>query len=376
MNGGVADDEVAIGSAVTGAGAWALGYYEFTLNPGKYIVCEDTMSSAWRQSKPANTKCDAGSGLEPGGHAFTITSGSVHPNNDFGNYQPVKVRVNKTVSGGVPPAGVVFDFQIREGASTVGQGTLVAHATTDANGVIGGDSWTVDAGPYPLDPGTYQLCELIVNGYTPSFVQGTYGVDWFSPGIAAGPGEDQLENLWACFSFTVSSGDGGEDHTVEFGIDNSAPGMARTIGYWKNWTSCDGRGNQAPVLDTLLHPVADDDWTPNAGGEPINAPNGLRDVRIGDLVISGPNACALAVDILDKRKTANPSLVGDGAKVASNAAWNMAAQLMAYEMNLLNGADGCAKATSAATYARRYLNFLHFTGNAVGMIPARSTRRT
>src|SRR5206468_11164053 len=42
------------------------GSYTLTLSPGTYVVCE-VLQPTWTQSRPANTKCAAGTGLGPGG---------------------------------------------------------------------------------------------------------------------------------------------------------------------------------------------------------------------------------------------------------------------------------------------------------------------
>ena len=67
--------------------------------------------------------------------------------------------------------------------------------------------------------------------------------------------------------------------SVSFSIDNIPPpgGDARTIGFWKNWTSCDGNGNQDPVLYETLAA---------AGGTILEVPAGKIDP--GDT----PETCA------------------------------------------------------------------------------------
>ena len=286
----------------------ANGLTSFTLKPGStYSICEINKTD-WVNSDPGgSTLCKT---------TATIVSGTATTQLKYGNYQPVKIQVTKTVLGGAIPAGVTFTFNIRSGAvpdpagQNGGFGIKIAHGTVNsADNVINGDDWIVDAaGKYPLKPGTYQVCEVIQNGFTPSFVlNGTYGTgagQWFEPGVVGGPGYSPAENSEACFSITVVSGDGGTTHTVALApIDNTPPGMSRTIGYWKNWSSCDGSGGQKPVLDDMIA-SASDNWTAVSSGEPIAAPNSKPDIRLGDRVIEGSTACAVAVDILDKRLTA------------------------------------------------------------------------
>src|SRR5206468_6704029 len=86
--------------------------------------------------------------------------------------------------------------------------------------------------------------------------------------------------------------------------------------FWKNWASCvNSQGQQKPVLDQTLASF------PGGG------------VYVGNLFV---NTCQSAVKILSKQ-TAN------GAKAASNPAYNLAAQLLAAELNIKAGAgsNGC-----------------------------------
>jgi hypothetical protein len=64
----------------------ASGVYSFSLDPGKYIIVEDSVTG-WIQSFPGNDVVDDGTGVEDGGYAITLTSGQVDSGNDFGNYQ-------------------------------------------------------------------------------------------------------------------------------------------------------------------------------------------------------------------------------------------------------------------------------------------------
>ena len=72
----------------------ANGDYSLSLDPGTYVVCE-VSQAGWTQSSPDNTKCDLVAGLEPGGYAITVTSGSSDVNLDFGNFEAVDQTVLK-----------------------------------------------------------------------------------------------------------------------------------------------------------------------------------------------------------------------------------------------------------------------------------------
>ena len=63
-----------------------------------------------------------------------------------------KVKVVKTASGQPPAAGQTFTFELRQGASSMADGTVLETETTDASGNISFDT--------QLTPGaTYQICE-------------------------------------------------------------------------------------------------------------------------------------------------------------------------------------------------------------------------
>jgi len=150
-------------SQTTATVAGVDGVYSFSLNPGKYVVCE-VLQATWTQSRPSgNTKCSAVSGLGAAGFAVTITSGSSEPNNDFGNFQQATI------------AGTKFKDINNNGVKDVGepgaQGWVI-HIYNDAGGSSGSldatdalvDTQTTDAnGNYTsksLNAGTYYVCEV------------------------------------------------------------------------------------------------------------------------------------------------------------------------------------------------------------------------
>jgi uncharacterized repeat protein (TIGR01451 family) len=73
------------------------GVYSFDqVVPGTaYLVCESTVAPTWTQSFPANTACAGIAGMEPGGHAITLVSGQIDTGNDFGNWLPAMIIVEK-----------------------------------------------------------------------------------------------------------------------------------------------------------------------------------------------------------------------------------------------------------------------------------------
>lgn len=223
------------------------------------------------------------------------------------------VRLEKTVNSAPPASGQSFTFQVRTGASVNSVGTTIATAV--ANSANGGT-----VGIANLQPNTaYQFCEVnLLPGWTSSLSQVAGS---FVPNSNSG----NADNSVICINFTLNT----EQGTV-FEVNNSTPpaqGSARTIGYWKNWSSC-SPGKQAPILDYVLSTFGSAPAAP-----PIPLPSPLPAITngasIGALAV---NSCVKGVNILDK------STIG-GVKKASNAAYNMAAQLLAAKLNIQAGAD-------------------------------------
>jgi hypothetical protein len=129
-------------------------------------------------------------------------------------------------------------------------------------------------------------------------------------------GTPDAVNDTRCVNFTVEAGE-----TLSFIVDNQRPGgEPRTIGYWKNWNTCTG-GNQ--------YLVAEENGGTEAGWYILDD---VLPVLLGDLSIA---TCEDGVNILDKRDL-------KGKKRASDAAYNLAAQLLGAKANLTAGAETCA----------------------------------
>ena len=249
----------------------------------------------------------------------------------YTNRKRAMAQVIKTESGTTPVH--TFDFELRVGADTSSSGTTFATGSTDSNGLVefgcnGNklDLCTNDAGGNAkIVPGDYQLCEV---GMMPGW---SNDIDGFTPDSETPEGGD---NSSECLNIML---DPGEMYSLD--VDNRPPpdGDARTIGFWKNWTSCDGRGHQDPVLDDNLPVTLDTDF-----------------------VI---NTCPVAVDLLDKRKVGNSGEVRDGKKSASDPIYNMVAQLVAAKLNLNAGAGSCAALTNAISDADDLLTDVGFDGN-------------
>jgi hypothetical protein len=242
------------------------------------------------------------------------------------------VIVPKTVSGSpisglLPPEQQSFTFQLRQGASTTSAGTLLeqADANTANGGLIAFASKLVANSPY-------QLCEIVMPGW-----RTTLGP---SPFVLFSPSGD---NSTLCANFSVAPGE-----AKSIAVDNQPPpgGLARTIGFWKNWASCaSSSGKQRPVLDQTL-----------AAAEPAG-------ITIGTLTLHGststPNA---APDCLKAVRLLNKSTIDTGKKMASDSAFNLAAQLLAASLNVKAGALTCPNTISAINDAQALLSAVHFNG--------------
>ena len=182
----------------------------------------------------------------------------------------------------------------------------------------------------------------------------------YDPNYVAFPGT--YTNDTRCVQFTVQP-----DQTLAFEINNSFPGgEPRTIGYWKNWNTCTG-GNQANtaasnggpaagwyILDNLLNNPGYHLGPANGAG--LHLDGNPANVLTGSLYT--PTDCIAAVRILDK------SRITDGRKLASDGAYNLAAQLMAALLNLSAGAETCSQVNAAVNSAQSLLVTIGFNGTA------------
>jgi hypothetical protein len=257
-----------------------------------------------------------------------------------------KGKVTKTVLGLPPAPGQVFTFEIRQGASPTSDGTIVEdNRQTDEAGVI--EFAAV------LDPSlSYQLCERL-----PGPGWSTTLPDPFTPNILNDPDAD---TSLVCSNFTVTA-----NAILDIAVDNSYPlGNALTIGYWKNHASCKkSKGNQAPVLDRTLAAA-----TP-PGLLVDDPPRQLADnssYLVGDP--SNPDvapSCRMALALLNKSDYATEK------KRASDPLYNMAAQMIAAELNY-NAPEypayRCQPVTDAIAQANALLYRKSFTGTGARLL--------
>ena len=296
-------------SQLTGAaGAAPLTTGAQSVNTGTYYVSETGGLTDYASSLACT---DNGTPITPGGsNSVTLATGHAIVCT-FTNSRKPALTVSKIFAGGT----MAFSFS-RTGISNF----------TLQNGQSNSSGFT-------LTPGVYTVCELnnAVSFNATATLDGS-PVSLLNPGALLQPPED-LGNR--CYDVTLAYGD---DKTIVF--TNTQPptgGDARTIGYWKNWSTCTG-GNQIKTAtkNGLLSKTLD----PNL---PITI--GLLNV----------DECWEAVAILDKRDLS-------GNKKASDAAYNMAAQLLAAMLNQKAGAADACNIDQLIIDANALLVQLNFNG--------------
>jgi hypothetical protein len=219
---------------------------------------------------------------------------------------PADVTVVKTQNGATPTLS--YSFSLTSGASTTS-----FSQTLTTNSTNGG---TLDFGELP--PGNYTLCELAVPAGTHSTLQDP-------------PYNGTLDTTTGnvCYSFSLSAA-----LNITFHINNTFPrGNALTIGYWKHWNSYTLYGNKgaAECLKNKTGNTLMDCWLPQSLGN-YQVTTALQ----GWNVLSQPSG-----------------------KYAEN---QLAAQLLAAELNVAAGADTCTAETNAITHANSLLAGIGYAG--------------
>ncbi len=319
--------------------------------PGDYsgqTSISNTVTASWvlpaefgldnTDTKSASATCDIGSRVD----LLKLTNGVVAPTYDW-------------------------QFSIYDGPNFgAGSGFLGSSLATDStlNDVDG----ILDFDNLNLDPTmAYTICELNNNaaaGWTQEWMVDTTGdgvPDTTVPAYNPHESDPVMQNLgFSCADFGADTGwplVAGE--TLSFSVNNQFPGGdPRTPGYWKNWSSCTNGGqyehgttgdpnNEFFVLDELL-----------------NDPGFL----IGDLLLdqsfgTQEELCQAAVDILDHRD------IVSGRKMASDAAYNLARNLLAYRLNQAAGACQSNTADQAALDGQALLDSINFDGTGKYLRP-------
>ncbi|NNF29287.1 MAG: hypothetical protein HKN73_18825 [Gemmatimonadetes bacterium] len=273
------------------------------VDPGQYTVTE-TVPAGWDLT---DISCSDGDSSGAGSTATYNVDPGEQVTCTFTNGRLARLVVTKTVVGG---GAQVFDFT-RTGIAPF---TLPHMGSNDSG--------------FTLESGEYEVCELDL------------AVSWSAAATVDGvpvalDNPDAPEDMGnRCITVDLDYGD---DVTVAW--ENTPPpgGEARTIGYWKNWSSCsNGRQYEKAVADGMVDKTLDG-----------NLPQ-----TIGDLLLED---CEDARNILDKRDLG-------GKKRANDGAYGLAAQLLAAQLNFSAGAGVCMAATDAANAAQTLLADIDFLG--------------
>jgi len=153
----------------------------------------------------------------------------------------------------------------------------------------------------------------------------------------------------------------GQTRTVTW--TNSQPGGdARTIGYWKNWSSCTG-GNQ------WTKALARDEWNKTLDG---NLPQDVGLLHLNGA--PGPNTaspdCQKAVYVLGK------SDINTGKTKAGDPAFSMAAQLLGAKLNRNAGVPAACNIDQLITDAQALLVQVHYNGTGTSDIGGKNADAT
>jgi len=173
----------------------------------------------------------------------------------------------------------------------------------------------------------------------------------FTPAGAVPEGGD---NSTECVEITLVSGANGPGGItgIPNPIDNKTPpppgGDARTIGYWKNWSSCTGGKQYIKAAERNELNKTLDFYLPGTTTPSI--------YPLGDITGTPPLTCTQAVNLLGK------SDMNTGKKMASDPAYNLFAQFFAAKLNYAAGAKQCPAATQAISDAQTLLDAINFTG--------------
>ena len=199
-----------------------------------------------------------------------------------------------------------------------------------------GQDGILDFGSGNLKPAqTYKICETPVPaGFTSFWKLDGVIVTPYNPDASKTPPEDLGTR---CYAFSVSPG-----QRRAFEVDNSHPGGdPRTIGYWKNWNRCTG-GNQSATAQK------------NGGAAAgFFLVEDLLPQTIGEFSVT---SCQQAVKLLSKQDQA-------GRNKASDAAYELGAQLLAARFNLAAGAETCSAVQQAVLDGQTLLDGINFTGS-------------
>jgi hypothetical protein len=283
--------------------------------------------------------------------AITVESGKT-TTCTFTNTKRGKVTLLKLTGGAEDPT-YKWDFTLKGTGVDASASTPPTSGIFNTHWLVPGDTYTLCEGPIPAgwtievkvdtnNDGTPDTIIPFAGGVNDSPVPAApaYYGNVYDPKYQAPP--TPYVNDTRCVKFKVQPG-----QTLAISINNKFPGGdPRTIGYWKNWNTCTGGGQVA---------VAAKNGGPAKGwyilDDLLNDPG----YTLGLLVLDDGD-CVQAQRILDK------SDVVSGKKMASDAAYGLAAQLLAAELNVSAGAKSCQPAFDAINAGLTLLADIKFTG--------------
>jgi hypothetical protein len=283
------------------------------------------------------TKVNCGAGAVSGtSTTASFASGDSDKTCTVTNTKKGRVTVKKTTDGVVNPSRSINFMLTGPGLPS---GGVTINTYGDQDGVL-------DFG-YSLVPGsTYTICENPVPaGFTSFWKLDSVIVTPYNPNQSDSPPQDLGVR---CYQFSAQPA-----QTRAFDVDNSHPGGGpRTIGYWKNWNKCTG-GNQAATA------------AKNGGAAAgVFLVEDLLPQTIGNFTVS---TCAQAVKVLSKQDQS-------GTNRANDAAYELAAQLLAAKFDLAAGAQTCQAVQTAVVNAQSLLQGISFTGSGSYLVKSSPTR--
>lgn len=307
-----------------------------TVTLGNHTVSETAGTGTTLSNYISKINC-GGADVNDTTTTVSFASGDSDKTCTITNTKKGSVTVKKTTDGVVNPSRSI-NFTLTGSGLPSGGVTLNTHGDTD--GVL-------DFGSALVPGQQYRVCENPVPAGFTSFwkLDGTI-VTPYNPNASDTPAQDLGVR---CYNFSANAG-----QPRAFVVDNSHPGGdPRTIGYWKNWNNCTG-GNQAAVAQK------------NGGAAAgFFILENLLPQTVGDFNVT---TCAQGIKVLGKQDQS-------GANMSKDAAYELAAQLLAAKLNLAADAETCAAQNTAVLDGQALLHQITFTGSGSYLVKS-STNRT
>jgi hypothetical protein len=299
----------------------------------------------------------AGEGTCTDNNPCTSYDGSQGGNDACDGHGACRSRQVKTkiellkLTGGVVDSTQTWTFRLYNGPDGFGS-TVVASGST-----LGITNGILNFGGIELNPNNrYTICEIgVPAGWSSLWKLGGNIVIPYNPDADSVPSEDVGNR---CYDFGPNFACGG---TLRFEVNNKAPGGSpRSPGYWKNWNRCTTGGQSANAARNGGYAkgfwLLEDVLNPAVGGGIV-----WDDILV-DTKLVNITTCEQAVEILDQRAVKVNGVVGDGKKLANDAARTLSMHLLAAQLNFGAGACTTQKVLETALAAERLLDKINFDG--------------